>query len=217
MQHISSTAAAVARYRPRRLTLRNRRKLTVRAIVAADAAEIVQAFERLSADSRYQRFMQHKKRLDMAVVDRGVRPLPGHEFALVATVPAADGIDIVGAARYVRAAANDGRIRAAGKSCEFAVTVAEDWRGSGLATELVASLIRRARRDGYRTMQGLVLAQNGPMLAVARRLHFTVEPQPGDGTVVRVLRGLAPLRPKRPRAVPLTRRVRGYPRTAPRN
>jgi RimJ/RimL family protein N-acetyltransferase len=202
MRHHASAAAAVARYRPRRLTLRNRRKVTVRAIVAADAAEIVQAFNRLSADSRYQRFMRHKKQLDMAVVDRGVRPVSGHEFVLVAVVPAPDGIDIVGAARYVRAgeANGDGKIRGTGRTCEFAVTVAEDWRGCGLATELLASLIRRARRDGYRTIRGLVLAQNGPMLAVARRLHFSVEPQPGDGTVVHVVRGLQPLRQKRPRA-----------------
>ena len=191
------------RYRTRRLTLGHRRKVTLRAITAADAAEIVQAFERLSADSRYQRFMQHKKRVDQAALDRGVRPVPGHEFAFVTTVPAADGIDIVGAARYVRAddehGKGQGKAGRSGNSCEFAITVAEDWRGSGLATALLASLIRRARHDGYRTMQGLVFAGNAPMLALARRLHFTVELQPGDGTIVRVVRDLRGAPPRRPR------------------
>jgi len=90
----------------------------------------------------------------------------------------------VGAAQYVRA--DDGST----KTCEFAITVAEDWRGSGLATSLLASLVRRARRDGYRTMEGSVIAENAPMLALARKLGFTVHPVPEDATVVRVQRTL---------------------------
>ncbi len=46
-----------SRYRPRRLTLANGREVTLRAIRESDAAEIAAAFERLSADSRYARFM----------------------------------------------------------------------------------------------------------------------------------------------------------------
>jgi RimJ/RimL family protein N-acetyltransferase len=173
-----------ARYRPRRIRFRGRREVTLRAIAATDAPEIVQAFERLSAESRYSRFMQHKKQLNSAALERGVRPRPGHDFAFVATVPAADGIDIVGAAQYVRAVeGND-------KTCEFAITVAEDWRGSGLATQLLASLVRRARRDGYKTMEGWVIAENTAMLALARKLRFEVEPVPGGATVLRVHRAL---------------------------
>jgi RimJ/RimL family protein N-acetyltransferase len=167
-------------YRPRRVALRDGREVTLRAVVEADAAEIVQAFERLSADSRYYRFMRHKKQLDGAAVQRGVHPQPGRDFVFVATIPAPDSIDIVGAGQYVHAGEDDA------KTCEFAITVAEDWRGNGLATRLLASLVRRARRDGYETMEGWVLAENRPMLAVARRLRFKVEPVPGDATVVRV-------------------------------
>jgi len=187
-------------YRPRRITLRNRRKVILRGVVEADAAEIVQAFERLSMASRYQRFMQHKRQIDPAALHRGVRPVPGEEFTFVATVPTADGFDIVGAARYVRAAAEDGE---SGDSCEFAITVAEDWRGTGLAAELMASLIRRARHDGYRRMQGYVLAENASMIALAQKMHFTVHAQADDGTVVRVWRDLrsSPGRPGRAASV----------------
>ena len=110
--------------------------------------------------------MQHKRQLDPAALDRGVHPRPGRDFAFVATIPAADGIDIVGAAQYVRAEDDDP------STCEFAITVAEDWRGSGLATQLLASLVRRARRDGYTRMEGSVIADNAPMLALARKLGF---------------------------------------------
>lgn len=170
---------------PRLVTLRDGRQVTVRAVVASDAAEIGQAFERLSADSKYTRFMVHKNRLNPAALERGLHPVPGQAFVFVATVPASDGFDIVGAAQYVRANDNDDRV------CEFAITVAEDWRGSGLAVHLLASLVRRSRRDGYGTMQGLVLAVNRPMLALARKLRFKVVPMPADATVVRVERQLA--------------------------
>ena len=174
-----------SRYRPRCIGLRDGREVTLRAIAPADAPEIVQAFERLSPSSRYDRFMQHKKTIDADTLLRGVTPRPGLDFAFVATIPAADGIDIVGAAQYVRAE----EVRDAA-TCEFAITVADDWRGSGLATRLLASLVRRARRDGYRTMQGWVLAANTAMLALARKLHFELEPVPGDATVLRVQRAL---------------------------
>lgn len=173
-----------SRYRPRRVKLRDGREVTLRAIGEADAPEIVKAFDRLTAESRYSRFMQHKRQLDPAALDRGVHPRPGRDFAFVATVPSADGVDIVGAAQYVPAEEGDAR------TCEFAITLAEDWRGSGLATHLLASLVRRARRDGYTTMEGAVIAGNAPMLALARKLKFTVHQVAEDATVVRVQRTL---------------------------
>jgi L-amino acid N-acyltransferase YncA len=170
------------RYRARLVRLRDGRAVTLRAIGAADGPEIVQAFERLSAESRYARFLQHKKQLDPAALARGVNPRPGQDFAFVATVPAADGIDIVGAAQYVRMGNADAT------TCEFAITVAENWRGSGLAARLMASLIRRARRDGYDRMEGMVNAGNSTMLGLARRLGFTINAGTDDATVLRVER-----------------------------
>lgn len=173
------------RYRARLVRLGDGRAVTLRAIDAADGPEIVQAFERLSSESRYTRFMQHKKQLDPAALARGVNPRPGQDFAFVATVPAPDGIDIVGAAQYVRMADADAT------ACEFAITVAENWRGSGLAARLMASLIRRARRDGYDRMEGLVNAGNSAMLGLARRLGFTVKAVTDDAAVLCVERLLS--------------------------
>ena len=164
--------------------LRDGRNVILRQVNAGDGAEIVQAFERLSADSRYQRFMQHKKELNPATLERGLHPQAGRDFVLLATIPAADGIDIVGAAQYVRAQEDDAEL------CEFAITVAEDWRGSGLSTQLLSSLLRQAPHDGYTVMQGAVMAENVPMLALARKLGFEIKRLPDDATVVRVWRAL---------------------------
>ena len=177
-----------SRDRSRRIRLRDGREVTVRPIGVDDKAGIVAAFERLSADSRYRRFMRHKQKLDEAALERGVHPRPGQDCAIVATVPvpppAAPAVDIVGAAQYVRVDDGDPH------TCEFAITVAEDWRGSGLANRLMARLVRRARRDGYTTMEGWVLADNVPMLALARRFRFMIEPAPGAPGVMRVRRAL---------------------------
>jgi acetyltransferase len=185
-------AAPRSPYRPRRLRLRDGREVTLRAIAESDAPAIARAFDQLSPASRYHRFMQHKKQLNPAALDRGVHRRPGEDFAFVAAVPGAKGaggaddLEIVGAAQYVLAGDGDPGL------CEFAITLAEDWRGCGLATQLMRSLLRRARYDGYSVMEGLVLAGNEPMLALARKLGFSVEAVPPDGTVLRVLRRLQP-------------------------
>jgi len=174
---------------PRLVELRDGRQVTVRAVVASDVAKIIQAFDRLSADARYTRFMAHKKQLNPAALERSLHPIPGQAFVFVATFPASDGFDIVGAAQYVRANANDDRV------CEFAITVAEDWRASGLAVHLLTRLVRRSRRDGYATMEGLVTAGNQSMLALAKKLRFKVEPVPEDASVLRVERQLVGAEP----------------------
>jgi len=128
--------------------------------------------------------MRYKKKIDGAALERGVHPRPGSDFAFVATIPSADGIDIVGAGQYVRAGEGNDR------TCEFAITVAEDWRRIRLATRWLASLVSQARHDGYETMEGWVMAQNTPMLGVARKLDFRIEPVSGDAALLRVQRAL---------------------------
>lgn len=62
--------------------------------------------------------------------------------------------------------------------------------GAVLVKQLLARLVRRARRDGYTKMEGSVTAGNGPMLALARKLKFLVHMVPDDATVVQVQRRL---------------------------
>lgn len=177
-----TSASAPRRYRAQRVTLLDGRQVTIRAVRAADAHEIHQAFERLSEETRYARFMQHIKALDPALVERGTQPVPGHEMALVATVPAADGFDIVGGVRYVSA----GRPGV----CEFSITVADGWRGTGLANTLMRRAMRLAKRDGYQTMEGNVLTTNQAMLALAKRMKFERVAIEGDATACVVRRRL---------------------------
>lgn len=184
---------ATRRIRSCRHTLADGRSVTIRAATERDADEIVQTFDRLSRDTRYARFMHHKTVLRPEEVRHALRPRPGRALVLLATVPAADGIDIVGGAQYLPEGGDDEQ------ACEFAMTVTDLWQGSGLGRRLLSSLLRRARRDGYTTLRGTVLAGNAPMLALVGRLGFKIEPTTGNDGAVCASRSLLPKRPKRPK------------------
>ena len=63
------------------------------------------------------RFMRVVKAPNLERLRRTLAAFPQGGDAIIATVPAADGIDIVGAAQYMRAGDADD------KTCEFAITV----------------------------------------------------------------------------------------------
>jgi acetyltransferase len=164
-----------ALFEPREVTLRDGRKVTLRSILPSDEQEILQAFEHVNAESRYMRFMAAVKHLDERRVHTILGSFPEKGFAVVATVPADDGIDIVGAASYVLE--NE-------RSCEFAMTVVDGWGGAGLGRELLAGLMGVACARGMKQMRGFVLSSNQAMLALSRRLGFKVAHNPDFSTRV---------------------------------
>jgi GNAT superfamily N-acetyltransferase len=160
------------RFEPTEIALRNGRTVRVRAIEPSDEEELLQAFDRFGAESRYMRFMHSVKEANVARLRAVLDSFPGKGLAIAATVPAEDGIDIVGTASFV--------IGADGQGCEFAISVTDGWAGAGLGRALLTELIGAARRRGLREMEGFVLAQNTPMLKLAARLGFAVRRDPDD-------------------------------------
>ncbi|MDY0976664.1 GNAT family N-acetyltransferase [Massilia sp. CFBP9012] len=159
--------------------LRDGRTVLLREIQAQDEDEMREAFHRLSADSRYARFMMPLREPPPAMLAAATRPDPRHDLALVAVSgEGGPDQDIVAGARYVGAAGSD--------SCEFAVTVVDDWHGLGLARRLLEILIAHATARGLRRMEGFVLAANTPMRRLARRLGF-VDRQCEDDATLRVV------------------------------
>jgi acetyltransferase len=167
--------AAMA-FTPIEATLRDGRRVRIRAIRPDDRDEVVQAFDRLSSASRYTRFMSPLRTLPAQVLDQTIHLHDAHELGLVAEIDAPDGTDIVAGARYY--------VLPGGEHCEFAVTVADRWQGAGLASRLMRALIQGAGTRGLKRMEGFVSAENARMLALARRLGFTVQTDPRDVTVM---------------------------------
>jgi RimJ/RimL family protein N-acetyltransferase len=160
---------------PIEVELRDGRRVRVREIRPDDLSEVRQAFDRLSSQSRYTRFMSPMRTLPPHMLERAVHLREEHGQALVAEIDAADGIDLVGGARYY--------VEPDGERCEFAVTVDDRWQSAGLAARLMRELIGAARARGLKHMEGFVLSENRRMLALARRLGFTARLDPGDATV----------------------------------
>lgn len=100
------------------------------------------------------------------------------DMAIAATEMLAGRETLIGVARYV--------LDADGAACEFAIVIADAWQGRGIGRRLLEKLIAVARARGVPRMYGDVLATNASMLALARKLGFTLGRVPEDATLTRV-------------------------------
>jgi RimJ/RimL family protein N-acetyltransferase len=157
---------------PRKRSLKDGREVELRAVCPTDEAELVQAFQRMSDEARYMRFGRVVRELNIDQLRKALARFPDSGFSIVATVPADDGIDIVGGSAYVV-----GRDPA---HAEFSISVVCEFGGTGLATHLLAELIETARARGVEELQGHVLSVNRPMLRLAGRLGFSNQADPED-------------------------------------
>ena len=121
----------------------------MRPVEAGDTEALARIFERLSDQSRYQRFLTSVNELSESEL-RYLAEVDHHDHeALIAMDEAGEA---VGVARFVRL--DDGT------SAEAAVTVIDDWQGRGLGTALSALLAERARDEGIERFKALLLATN---------------------------------------------------------
>ncbi|MBK7024835.1 MAG: GNAT family N-acetyltransferase [Sulfuritalea sp.] len=126
----------------------------------------------LSPESRYMRFMNTIREVSPAQLVRLTQIDYDREMAYVATIDADGAEKEVGVVRY--ATSPDG------ESCEFAIVVADDWQGKGLARRLMGVLIDTARGANLRYMHGDFLAENTRMLAFVASLGFVLSAHPED-------------------------------------
>jgi acetyltransferase len=169
-----------ARYQ-REWPLRDGGSCTVRPVHPDDAQMLQALVQQLSPESRWFRFVSRFHELPPAMLARFTLIDYDREMALVAVVrergTAADGAAvekerIVAVSRYFT---NPDQ-----SSCEFSLVVADDYKGQGLGSRLLESIIDVARDKGLAEMIGLVLSNNTEMLKLVRRLGFAVRPFPED-------------------------------------
>ena len=79
---------------------------------------------------------------------------------------------IVGVSRYIT---NPDR-----STCEFSLVVADDFKGLGLGSRLMLSIMDFAREKGLAEIEGLVLANNPNMLKLMKGLGFKIKSFPED-------------------------------------
>lgn len=143
------------------VVLRDGSRVTIRPVREADAALLADSFGRLSARSRWMRFLTAKTELTAAEL-RYFTDVDHHDHeALGALDRNGRG---VGIARFVRD-------RADRQAADVAVTVIDAWQRRGLGTELLARLSDRACEEGIRRFTGVISAYNAPMAGLLERLR----------------------------------------------
>ncbi len=146
--------------------------VTIRPIKPEDFRMEQEFVKALSPESRYMRFMNTIREVSPAQLVRLTQIDYDREMAFVATVDDAGAEKEVGVVRY--ATSPDG------ESCEFAIVVADDWQGKGLARRLMGILIDTARSAGLSYMHGDFLSDNKRMLAFVASLGFVLSAHPED-------------------------------------
>ncbi|MEY8875332.1 MAG: GNAT family N-acetyltransferase [Leptothrix sp. (in: b-proteobacteria)] len=160
--------------------------------IRPDDAPMLQAFTReLSQESRYFRFASAMHELPARMLARYTLIDYDREMALVAVHRdrQADGEggfteteQIIGVSRYIT---NPDQT-----SCEFSLVVSDAYKGQGLGTRLMLSIMDIARSRGMNEIIGLVLANNPNMLKLMQGLGFTVGPFPEDSDFKQVTKNL---------------------------
>lgn len=153
-------------------------RVRIRPVRPADKAGLRRGFERLSFESRYRRFLAHKKYLsdsDLSFVDESGR---GRHYALVALALDASEREqaCVGVARFVRLAE-------AGCVAEMAVTVIDDYQRRGIGKALTRRLLADARSSGITRVRVTLLADNVPMRRLIASAFGTVAVKREGGLV----------------------------------
>ncbi|MDP2170967.1 MAG: GNAT family N-acetyltransferase [Rhodocyclaceae bacterium] len=148
------------------------RNVVIRPISPEDGDLEQEFVKNLSAETKYFRFMNTLRELSQAQLVRLTQIDYDREMAFVALTEV-DGRQIeVGVARYA--------MNPDGESCEFAVVVADDWQGKGLARRLMGVIIDTARSRGIKFMNGDFLAENRRMIKFVSGLGFVLSPHPED-------------------------------------
>jgi len=163
--------------------LRDGSRVWVRQVQPCDTALLVDGFARLSALSRWRRFLRAKPELTPAEL-RYFTDVDHYDHEALGAIDAASGRGVA-IARYVRSARDP--------SCaEVAVTVIDEWQRRGLATALLSRVADRALQAEISSFTALVSAENDPMITLLRRDNAGVQVVHMDRETVEYEIALAP-------------------------
>ncbi len=150
-----------------RMQLADGTDLVIRPIRPEDSGIEQEFVRQLSPQSKYFRFMRALHELTPEMLVRFTQIDYDQEMALIAVVTQQERELEVGVARYAT--------QPDGKSCEFAIVVADAWRHRGIGYQLMTRLMDIARSRDLDVMESEVLAENTGMLALAAKLGFATK------------------------------------------
>lgn len=160
-----------------RVRLRDGTKAVILPFRPVPRAAIEKAYDELSAESQFNRFLSSAPHLTDAMFHHLVEEVDGVDhIALFLVLEPDEGPEsIIGVARIIRYQEDP-------TSADVAVTIRDKWHGQGAATALLAALMRQ-RPAGVTRIVTAVSADNEAALAMLRRLGSYAATPAGHGTV----------------------------------
>ena len=181
--------------------LRDGSQVRIRPIEPSDKKLLQQGLERMSAESRYKRFLSPLDRLSGSQL-RYFTEVDHHGHEALVAVSDDDREEPIGVARFVR-------LKDQPTSAEVAVTVVDAWQGRGVATSLLQRLAARARDEGIEHFTATCLARNRDVIQLLHELGVAHD-RPTGGGLLEVRVDLPPrLEPGAPLAHTLRAAARG--------
>nr|MDJ0881243.1 GNAT family N-acetyltransferase [Gammaproteobacteria bacterium] len=152
--------------------------------IRPEDATIEQTFvKKLSPESKYFRFMHGLDHLSPMMLARLTQIDYDREMALIAVLnEGTEKARIIGVARY---AINPDR-----HSCEFALTVGDEYQGKGIGRYLMKRIMTVAKERGIEIIEGEVLSNNVKMLRLMKGMDFRIIHNATEPDTVEVRRHL---------------------------
>lgn len=137
----------------------------MRTVTVADRDRLVAGFDRLSAESRYRRFLGPKPSLSGNELTY-LTDIDHRTHAAFAAVDERDG-SFLGIARY---AVSPGEPEST--TADISVVVLDEWQGRGIGTLLAVVAVRAAALNGMHMLTATTFGENRPARALLRLLDF---------------------------------------------
>lgn len=141
--------------------------LLIRPIKPEDAPLFVELFNSLTPTSIYYRFFSVVKSLSPEILARFTQVDYDREISFVALDDSGGSERMLGVANIVG--------EPDGKRGEFSVLIGDPWQGKGIGAKLLLQCLGIAQERGMEIVWGTVLAENRYMIALGKKLGFTVK------------------------------------------
>jgi len=156
----------------------------VRQMTSKDFELLKRFFNGLTDRSRFSRFMTTFSEVPTSLLRLLSNVQTPEHFAYMAMVNLGSRTKMVGEVRFVTSENNS-------SVAEFAIAIADEWQGKGLASKLMQQIENAARGHGVCTLVGTTLRSNTAMIELARHAGYSLKPDPSEARAVRLVKQIA--------------------------
>ena len=158
------------------VTARDGDDYILRPIESSDAPSLIRGYDAMTDQAKWFRMLHTVPHLSDDVARRFCSPDPERDLCIVIIGHGSLHGEILGGARIAG--------EADGRRAEFSVSLRPEAQGLGLARRALHMVLQGAQEMGYERVWGMIAMQNTAMLSLARRMGFSLSPDPDDAVIV---------------------------------